>query len=126
MNSPIHYIDTFHTLHFTYKTFLNINWKWLQNDWFGVKFLNEGQICIAPDYLLIEESVKPRLLQMMKDTLEEMNARVAFPYSRPRDWCGYLIRPIRMEFMEFQKNRLHIRVLYLLQNGLWEVERLQP
>jgi len=37
------------------------------------KFLNGGQTCIAPDYLLVEESVKPKLLQLMKEKLEEID-----------------------------------------------------
>lgn len=37
------------------------------------KFLNGGQTCIAPDYLLVEESVKPKLLQLMKEKLKEIN-----------------------------------------------------
>jgi aldehyde dehydrogenase (NAD+) len=37
------------------------------------KFLNGGQTCIAPDYLLVEESVKPKLLQLMKEKLDEIN-----------------------------------------------------
>lgn len=37
------------------------------------KFLNGGQTCIAPDYLLVEESVKPKLLQLMKEKLNEIN-----------------------------------------------------
>ncbi|GEM51223.1 aldehyde dehydrogenase family protein [Empedobacter brevis] len=37
------------------------------------KFLNGGQTCIAPDYLLVEESVKPKLLQLIKEKLEETN-----------------------------------------------------
>lgn len=37
------------------------------------KFINGGQTCIAPDYLLVEESVKPKLLQLIKEKLEEFN-----------------------------------------------------
>lgn len=36
------------------------------------KFLNGGQTCIAPDYLLAEGSVKPKLLQLMKEKLDEI------------------------------------------------------
>lgn len=36
------------------------------------KFLNGGQTCIAPDYLLVEESVKSKLLQLMKEKLDEI------------------------------------------------------
>ena len=35
------------------------------------KFLNAGQTCIAPDYLLVEESIKPKVLQLLKEKLEE-------------------------------------------------------
>ncbi|NML21709.1 aldehyde dehydrogenase family protein [Pseudoflavitalea sp. G-6-1-2] len=37
------------------------------------KFLNGGQTCIAPDYLLVEESVKPKLLSLIKEKLQEIN-----------------------------------------------------
>lgn len=37
------------------------------------KFLNGGQTCIAPDYLLVEESVKFKLLQLMKEKLDEIS-----------------------------------------------------
>ncbi len=37
------------------------------------KFLNGGQTCIAPDYLLVEAAVKPKLLQLMKEKLDEIN-----------------------------------------------------
>lgn len=37
------------------------------------KFLNGGQTCIAPDYLLVEESVKSKLLQLIKEKLDEIN-----------------------------------------------------
>lgn len=37
------------------------------------KFLNAGQTCIAPDYVLAEESVKPKLIQLIKEKLNEIN-----------------------------------------------------
>lgn len=37
------------------------------------KFLNSGQTCIAPDYLLVEESVKPKFLQLIVKKLQEIN-----------------------------------------------------
>ncbi|NJL49654.1 MAG: aldehyde dehydrogenase [Leptolyngbyaceae cyanobacterium SM2_5_2] len=35
------------------------------------KFLNAGQTCIAPDYLLVQEDVKPALLEALQQRLEE-------------------------------------------------------
>ena len=37
------------------------------------KFLNAGQTCIAPDYLLVEESVKLPLIDLIKKKLQETN-----------------------------------------------------
>ena len=34
------------------------------------KFLNNGQTCVAPDYLLVQESVQPALLQELKAAIQ--------------------------------------------------------
>lgn len=36
------------------------------------KFLNGGQTCVAPDYLLVHKAVKPRFMQLFKDHLQAM------------------------------------------------------
>jgi len=36
------------------------------------KFLNGGQTCIAPDYLLVEESVKPKFLRLIVEKLQKI------------------------------------------------------
>tara|TARA_R100000541_G_scaffold54228_1_gene62668 strand:- start:91 stop:666 length:576 start_codon:yes stop_codon:yes gene_type:complete len=45
---------------------------------------------------------------------------------RPIEWAGFYIKPKRIEFMQFQENRFHIRKLYLLKNGSWNKKILQP
>ncbi len=35
------------------------------------KFLNAGQTCVAPDYLLVEESVKEQFLEMLRKYIQE-------------------------------------------------------
>lgn len=37
------------------------------------KFLNAGQTCIAPDYLLVEKSIQPKVLEKLKEKLEAFN-----------------------------------------------------
>lgn len=36
------------------------------------KFSNAGQTCVAPDYLMVHKSIKPKLIDMMKKHLKEM------------------------------------------------------
>lgn len=35
------------------------------------KFLNAGQTCVAPDYLLVDQSIKQEVLQKIKQTIQE-------------------------------------------------------
>jgi len=48
------------------------------------------------------------------------------PLKRPENWSGYLIKPIRIEFLEFKPTRFHDRKLYELKNGQWTIKQLQP
>lgn len=45
---------------------------------------------------------------------------------RPENWGGIYIKPIRIEFMEFKKSRLHERKLYQQIDNEWEMIILQP
>jgi pyridoxamine 5'-phosphate oxidase len=46
--------------------------------------------------------------------------------TRPENWSGYSIEPIRVEFLEFKTTRFHNRKLYELINGQWTRTELQP
>jgi aldehyde dehydrogenase (NAD+) len=49
------------------------------------KFSNAGQMCIAPDYILVHSSVKEKLLQALKQTIEQFfgtNPAESYDYGR--------------------------------------------
>lgn len=48
------------------------------------------------------------------------------PPERPENWGGYLVKPVKMEFWQGRKNRLHDRIVYEKQNGTWLIKRLAP
>lgn len=48
------------------------------------------------------------------------------PLTRPENWGGFSIEPIRIEFLEFKPTRFHDRKLYELINGQWALTELQP
>jgi pyridoxamine 5'-phosphate oxidase len=64
--------------------------------------------------------------------LEERVAELseAFPEEtgppRPPRWGGFLIRPEVVEFWEEGADRLHDRLRYRVESGLWGIERLSP
>jgi len=46
---------------------------------------------------------------------------------RPKNWGGFLVRPISIEFWQGGNNRLHDRIRYTLQEDTtWKIERLAP
>lgn len=45
----------------------------------------------------------------------------------PDAWGGYIIKPTLFEFWQGGKDRLHDRFEYtLLENGIWDIHRLEP
>lgn len=46
--------------------------------------------------------------------------------SRPGNWGGFNITPVRMEFLTFRENRLHERILYEQNGSEWTTRYLQP
>ena len=45
---------------------------------------------------------------------------------RPPRWGGYIVIPDRIEFWQGRPSRLHDRIQYRLENGVWVKERLSP
>lgn len=46
---------------------------------------------------------------------------------RPKNWGGYIVKPISIEFWQGRPNRLHDRIRYSLQEDFdWKMERLAP
>lgn len=48
------------------------------------------------------------------------------PVPRPAHWGGYIIRPNFYEFWQGRPNRLHDRLTYRLQDGVWKISRMAP
>ncbi len=48
------------------------------------------------------------------------------PVRRPTEWSGFSIKPLRIEFMEFNENRLHGRELFSREGDHWNRVFLQP
>ncbi len=45
---------------------------------------------------------------------------------RPAHWGGYVLKPTMIEFWQGRSSRLHDRICYFFENGIWRIERLAP
>ena len=67
---------------------------------------------------------KEYLLENLKK-LEEIYENK--PIERPKNWGGFCIKPVQIEFWQGRPNRLHDRIRFTLQNDYnWKIERLAP
>ena len=44
----------------------------------------------------------------------------------PSEWGGYLIIPNRYEFWQGREGRLHDRLVFVLEDDRWNIQRIQP
>lgn len=66
-----------------------------------------------------------------RESLEKRVAEVELEFGdlaipRPEFWGGFLIKPVRVEFWQGRSSRLHDRIVYILENEIWTINRLAP
>jgi pyridoxamine 5'-phosphate oxidase len=62
--------------------------------------------------------------QFLEGKLEEV--RNAGMVKRPANWGGYILKPNYFEFWQGRANRLHDRIVYQHEGGVWNIKRLAP
>jgi pyridoxamine 5'-phosphate oxidase len=71
---------------------------------------------VVPDRAFLEQEFRKYLAKF----------KVAKEVPRPAYWGGFAIEPLRMEFWQGGKHRLHDRIEYTRKNELWSAVRLAP
>jgi pyridoxamine 5'-phosphate oxidase len=68
-----------------------------------------------------------------RSELEERVAKLEAEYDGrereipcPPNWGGYRVRPLSVEFWQGRRSRLHDRLRYQQNGGMWEIVRLSP
>ncbi|SDS76348.1 Pyridoxamine 5'-phosphate oxidase [Halopseudomonas xinjiangensis] len=65
--------------------------------------------------------------EVLEENLQSLQERYADnPPPRPEHWGGYRLVPELIEFWQGRSSRLHDRLCYRLENGLWSRIRLAP
>ena len=66
--------------------------------------------------------------EFLENKLKELeNSFEGKEIPRPKNWGGFLVRPVSVEFWQGRPNRLHDRIIYTVLNDLsWKIQRLAP
>ena len=62
--------------------------------------------------------------QRLKQLEEKFKGQENLP--KPKQWGGYCVQPMQIEFWQGRESRLHDRLLYRLNQDKWEITRLAP
>ena len=62
----------------------------------------------------------------LEDRVHEYAEKYPNEVPRPPHWGGYLLRPVKIEFWQGRRSRLHDRLVFELNNGKWEIYRKNP
>jgi pyridoxamine 5'-phosphate oxidase len=78
----------------------------------------------------LASAASPQSKTIERPALEQLvtDLRTQHPESvpRPAHWGGYRLIPDYLEFWQGRRARLHDRIAYTLENGVWTKERLAP
>ncbi len=66
--------------------------------------------------------------KVLEEKLTEIEMEfVGKSISRPKNWGGFEVKPIEIEFWQGRPNRLHDRIRYSKEeNSIWKIDRLSP
>ena len=88
-------------------------------------YFNERDTYSQAVSLICEQGKEIDNLELLEKQVAEKIAEKT-KITRPENWGGYDITPLRIEFMEFKKNRFHDRKLYEKENDTWILRQIQP
>lgn len=62
----------------------------------------------------------------LEDRVHELAEKFPVEVPRPPHWGGYLIRPIKIEFWQGRRSRLHDRIVFEKGENIWKIYRKNP
>ena len=77
---------------------------------------------------VISEQSKPLLSRDFLENLfqKKMQELKGDEIIRPKNWGGFRLKPESIEFWQGRPHRLNDRILYQLENNVWQKQRLAP
>jgi pyridoxamine 5'-phosphate oxidase len=64
--------------------------------------------------------------QELEDRVHELAEKFPGEVPRPPHWGGYLIRPVKIEFWQGRRSRLHDRIVFEKGENTWKIYRKNP
>ncbi|WP_158976346.1 pyridoxamine 5'-phosphate oxidase [Cellulophaga sp. L1A9] len=94
--------------------------------------LSDGYFESRPDgsklgAIVSEQSAVIDSREVLEERLKELEKEYETKeILRPKNWGGYIVKPVSMEFWQGRPNRLHDRIRFSLEDIDWKIDRLAP
>lgn len=64
--------------------------------------------------------------EVLEAALSDLREKHPTDVPRPAHWGGYRLRPTSVEFWQGRSHRIHDRLVFNRESGLWKIARLSP
>lgn len=77
--------------------------------------------------IVSNQSSEIKSRKVLEDKYAELEQKPNTQLECPENWGGYIVKPVRFEFWQGRKSRLHDRVVYeQIKETSWNIKRLAP
>ena len=64
--------------------------------------------------------------KIIEENVLKYQAQFGEDIPKPPYWGGYIVKPVKIEFWQGRRSRLHDRIQYSKENNNWRIERIAP
>lgn len=91
------------------------------------KYFNSRPVLSQIAAIVSDQSSKIQSREILQNNFDSEKEKIKDEtISRPENWGGFLVKPVKFEFWQGRESRLHDRILFEKRGEEWSISRLAP